>query len=87
MRNLAMTCHDLQKSSAEDRIRMDSSNPLLANDLSDSARVSAAAGAAIADNSAPIDPRLAVVVEAWPKLPESVRAAVLRLVKATGGEG
>jgi hypothetical protein len=70
-------------------IRRDLPNPLPGNDLGNPAQVSAAAGAAIDDISTPIDPRLAVVVEAWPRLPEAARVAILATVEAAGdgGEG
>jgi len=31
-------------------------------------------------------PDLAAVVEAWPKLPESIKAGIVAMVKAAGGE-
>ena len=67
--------------SGDDRIRADSPNVLPGNDLGTPAQVSAAAGAAIDNISAPIDPDLAAVVEAWPGLPESARAAILAIVE------
>jgi hypothetical protein len=35
---------------------------------------------AVGDDSAPIDPDLAAVIDAWPRLPETVRRDVLRIV-------
>ena len=32
----------------------------------------------------PVDPDLAAVIEAWPKLPEAVRAGILAMVRAAG---
>jgi hypothetical protein len=55
-------------------------NPLHDNELGNPAQVSAAAGAAIEGNSAPIDPDLMTVVAAWPKLPKAVRQQVVALV-------
>jgi hypothetical protein len=37
------------------------------------------------DDSAPVYPDLAFVVNAWPTLPEAVRAAVVALVQQAGG--
>ena len=34
----------------------------------------------------PIDPALALVVEAWPTLTESVKAGILAMVKMTGDD-
>jgi hypothetical protein len=33
-------------------------------------------------NEAPTDPRLAVVVERWPRLPKAVRASIAAIIKA-----
>jgi hypothetical protein len=32
-------------------------------------------------------PDLALIIEAWPRLPEAVRAGILAMVKASAGEG
>jgi hypothetical protein len=32
-----------------------------------------------------IDPGLAVIIDAWPKVPEAIRAGILALVRAAGG--
>ena len=45
---------------------------------------SAAQNAEIAPEPAP-DADLAKVIQAWPKLPEAVKAGVLAMVKAAGG--
>jgi hypothetical protein len=34
----------------------------------------------------PADPDLATVVDAWDRLPESIRASILMLVKANSGK-
>jgi len=33
-------------------------------------------------DSVPIDPDLAAVVEAWPKLPEAIKAGILAMIRA-----
>ena len=38
-------------------------------------------------DSVPIDPDLAAVVEAWPKLPEAIKAGILAMIRAAGGAG
>jgi len=45
----------------------------------------AESGALIA-GSLSLDPQLAQIVEAWPKLPEAVRVGILALVDATEGQ-
>jgi hypothetical protein len=47
--------------------------------------VCAAPGAALAPDSGPIDPGLAEVIDAWPGLPEAVRANILAMVRAVDG--
>jgi hypothetical protein len=52
----------------------------------------AAPGAALPPDSGPIDHGLAEVIDAWPTLPEAVRADVLAMVReaqadAAGGPG
>jgi len=42
----------------------------------------AAAGAAVGSENTPIDPDLAAVVDAWPKLPEAIRAGILAMIRA-----
>jgi len=37
---------------------------------------------AVCRNSAPFDPELAAVVEAWPTLPEPIKAGILAMVQA-----
>jgi hypothetical protein len=34
-----------------------------------------------------IDPDLAIVVAAWPELPEAIRAGIVAMVKAASGAG
>jgi hypothetical protein len=43
-------------------------------------------GGAIGDESALIDPDLVVVIGAWLRLPEKVKAGIVAMVKATGRE-
>ncbi len=38
-----------------------------------------------AQRAAPDDPELAALVDAWPALPEAIRAGILAMVKAAGG--
>jgi integrase len=45
----------------------------------------AARGAAVGGDFGPVDPDLGVVVDAWPTLPESVRADILAMVRAARG--
>jgi len=47
----------------------------------------AAPGAAVGSENTPIDPDLAAVVDAWPKLPEAIRAGILAMIRAAGGAG
>ena len=42
----------------------------------------AAPGAAVGAENGPIDPDLARVIEAWPKLPAAIRAGVLAMIDA-----
>ncbi|MDC0934640.1 hypothetical protein OAS39_00025 [Pirellulales bacterium] len=37
---------------------------------------------AILEGSAPIDPDLAAVIDAWPELPEAVRADIVAMVRS-----
>ena len=46
---------------------------------------SAAPGAALCPDLGPIDADLATVTEAWPTLPEAVRADILAMVQAASG--
>ena len=38
------------------------------------------------DETGTVDPDLAVVVEAWPNLPEAVQADILAMARAAGGD-
>jgi hypothetical protein len=38
---------------------------------------------ALGQRAAPVDPDLAIVIDAWDRLPEAVRAGILAMVKAT----
>jgi len=67
--------------SGEDRTRTDSHKPLQGNELGNPSEVSAAAGAAIEGISAPLDPNLVAIVNAWPTLPEASRQAILTIIR------
>ena len=43
--------------------------------------------AALGPEIGPIDPELVVVIEAWPSLPDVVRADVLAMIRAPSGAG
>ncbi|MBT6158040.1 MAG: hypothetical protein HOK71_09835 [Planctomycetaceae bacterium] len=45
-------------------------------------REGAAPGAAVGAEITPIDVDLAAVVDAWPKLPEAIRAGILAMIRA-----
>ena len=47
----------------------------------------AAKCAANRDQRPPSDPDLALIIEAWPALPQPVKAGILAMVKASAGEG
>ena len=51
--------------------------------LEKQAKSRAAESGAELPNSAPITPDLADVLTAWPTLPESVKAGILAMIKAT----
>jgi hypothetical protein len=40
---------------------------------------------ALAPRSRPIDAALAALIDAWPTLPEAIRAGILAMVRAAGG--
>ena len=40
---------------------------------------------ALAPESRSIDPALATIIDAWPTLPEAIRAGILAMVRAAGG--
>ncbi|MEO2013928.1 MAG: hypothetical protein ABGZ53_06105 [Fuerstiella sp.] len=44
----------------------------------------AAGGAAVVRDNVLLDPDLAAIIEAWAELPESVKAAVLEMVRGGG---
>jgi hypothetical protein len=44
---------------------------------------SGAESGALGAREAPLDPELAVVVDAWPALPDAIKAGILALVRAT----
>ena len=43
---------------------------------------SAALGAAVSAENAPIDPELRSIIERWPDLPDAVKAGILAMVRA-----
>jgi hypothetical protein len=45
-----------------------------------------ARGGAVDGDSAPSDPDLALLIDAWPRLPEKVKADILEMVGATDRE-
>jgi hypothetical protein len=47
----------------------------------------AAKCAANRDQNRPSDPHLTLIIDAWPKLPEAVKAGIMAMVKASAGEG
>jgi hypothetical protein len=40
---------------------------------------------AVAAETRPIDPDFAALIDAWPTLPQAIRAGILALVRAAGG--
>jgi len=48
---------------------------------------SGAQSGAVAARESPIDPEFAAVVNAWPALPEAIKAGILAMVRATGNAG
>lgn len=48
---------------------------------------SGAESGALGAHSAPFDPDLAVIVEAWPGLPDNVKASIVAMVVKAGREG
>ena len=42
-------------------------------------------GAESGAQEAPLDPELAAVVDAWPALPEAIKAGILAMVETTAG--
>jgi hypothetical protein len=53
-------------------------------DLTNPAPGGAKSGALAPENPA-IDPALAALIDAWPTLPEAIRAGILAMVRAAGG--
>ena len=62
--------------------RTDSLNHPAGNTLRDSVFGSAAECAAVGDDSSPIDPELASVIESWSTLPPAIREAILAMLRA-----
>jgi len=46
--------------------------------------VGGAESGALAPQTTAIDPSLAAIIDAWPMLPEAIRAGILALVRAAG---
>jgi hypothetical protein len=63
----------------EDRIRTCAENA----DNSSGSAPSGAESGALGAPEAPLDPNLAAVVEAWPKLREPIKAGILAMIRAT----
>ena len=49
--------------------------------------VGGAESGAVGNNSTATDPDLAKVVEAWPRLPEPIKRAILAMIEASGQPG
>jgi hypothetical protein len=64
------------------RTRTQFCNPIEGNQLRQSPDSRAAESGAVDAREAPIDPDLQAVIEAWPGLPEAVKAKVIELVQA-----
>jgi len=60
---------------------------IAANSLQQSPIQGEAESEAVWPNSGPLDAGLAAVVEAWPKLPEPIKAGIVAMVRAAGGAG
>lgn len=54
---------------------------------STSATQSGAKSGALGAQNGPLDPDLVVVAEAWPGLPDALRAGILAMVRAASGAG
>ena len=48
---------------------------------------SGAESGALAAREAPMDPALAAVIEAWPTLPEAIKAGILAMIRAAVAVG
>lgn len=73
----------MKSDNGEDRIRTCAAN---AGNSAGWPESGAESGALCAQND-PFDPQLAAVVEAWPTLPEPIKAGVLAMIRASGGVG
>jgi hypothetical protein len=62
-------------------LELDSVTPCSEGDLGKPAQPHAAESGVIGARETPIDPDLAVVVEAWPTLPEATRRAIVGLMQ------
>jgi len=62
-----------------------SASPSSANDLKKSAPAGGAKSGALGSQSGPIAPDLALVIDAWPTLPEAARRQVLGIVRTPDG--
>jgi hypothetical protein len=71
---------DRQNWSGKDRIRTPPENTGKTG-VSDQ---SSAESGALDPQNAILDPELAAVVEAWPALPEAIRAGILAMIRAAG---
>lgn len=57
-------------------------NSLAIMDLGNSEFPSGAKSGALGAPEAPIDPDLAMIIEAWPTLPESIKAGIVAMIRA-----
>ena len=62
----------------------DSHKPEHSKDLEDQDNRRAAPGAVLMQENSPFPPNLQAVIDAWPSLPEPVKAGILAMVKAAG---
>ncbi|MCE9547303.1 MAG: hypothetical protein K8T25_17665 [Planctomycetia bacterium] len=68
------------------RSRQESNTPPIQTGKHQNRPAGNAQDSALPDRTAQIDPDLAEVVEGWPTLPATIRAAIVGLVKASGGK-
>jgi hypothetical protein len=66
--------------SGEDRIRTPPENAAVTGDSAPSG----AESGAIEAREAILDPELTAVIDAWPVLPEAIRAGILAMIRAAG---